>query len=95
MLRWHWGEAYAIHHPAPDVWVAVRRDDHATLRGTTPMGLRERIIADYCARPVPRNLCRDEQLREIRDLPPGICLALAPFGFSLQLPVVCPLESSE
>jgi hypothetical protein len=55
-LRWHWGEAYQVHNPEPGVWIAVRRDNHATLRSDTPLGLRERIIADYCARPVPRDL---------------------------------------
>jgi hypothetical protein len=53
-LRWHWGEAYDICNPEPDVWLAVRRDDHATLRDETPTGLRDRILADYFARPVPR-----------------------------------------
>ena len=43
-----------ICHPAPDVWVAQRRDDHATLRSDTPLGLRDAIIADYFARPVSR-----------------------------------------
>lgn len=53
-LRWHWGEAYAIHNPELDVWIAVRRDDHATLRDSTPFGLRELIIADYSEHPVLR-----------------------------------------
>jgi len=53
-LRWHWGEAYTICNPEPDVWLAVRLDDHATLRDETPTGLRDRILADYSARPVPR-----------------------------------------
>lgn len=54
MLRWHWGEAYIICHPAPDVWIAERRDDHATLWSDTPLGLRDAIIGDYFARPVSR-----------------------------------------
>ena len=55
-LRWHWGSAYMIFHPEPDVWVAQRRDDYATLRAEAPMELLERIRADYQDRPVPRRL---------------------------------------
>jgi hypothetical protein len=54
-LHWHWGSAYAICNPEPSVWLAVRRDDHQTLRDQTPLGLRDRIIADYAARPVSRD----------------------------------------
>lgn len=53
-LQWHWGEAYTIYNPEPDVWLAIRRDDHTTLHDTTPTGLRDRILADYSARPVAR-----------------------------------------
>ena len=53
-LRWHWGTAYVISHPCPDVWVAQRRDNRETLRAGTPAELRDRIVADYTARPVPR-----------------------------------------
>lgn len=53
-LRHHWGSAYVIGHPEPDVWVAQRRDDRVVLRADTPEELRDRIIADYTARPVPR-----------------------------------------
>jgi hypothetical protein len=49
------GEAYDICHPAPDVWIAQRRDDRETQRDTTPLGLRDSIIADYMARPVSRD----------------------------------------
>ena len=55
-LRWYWRSAYLIAHPEHDVWIAVRRDDRQTLCNTTPLGLRENIIADYFARPVPRRL---------------------------------------
>jgi hypothetical protein len=54
-LQWHWGDAYLIANPEPGVWVAARRDDHATLRGETPEVLRDKIIADYTARHVPRD----------------------------------------
>jgi len=53
-LRWHWGDAYAICHPAPDTWIAQRRDTCETLRAATPEALRHKIIADYAARPVGR-----------------------------------------
>jgi hypothetical protein len=53
-LCWHWGSAYAIARPAPDTWIAERRDTHETLRDSTPFGLREKIIADYAERPVAR-----------------------------------------
>ena len=53
-LRWHWGSAYVISHPAPDVWVAQRRDTRETLRSDGPAGLRQAILADYFAHPVPR-----------------------------------------
>jgi hypothetical protein len=53
-LRDHWGSAYSIHHPEPDVWLAQRRDSCGTLRTDSPDTLRDRIRADYAARPVPR-----------------------------------------
>jgi hypothetical protein len=55
-LRWHWGSAYMIVSPELDVWIAVRRDTRETLRADTPLGLREKIIADYGARKVPRGV---------------------------------------
>jgi hypothetical protein len=55
-LRHHWGSAYVITHPQPDVWVAQRKDDRTTLRADTPGGLRDRIVADYLARPVSRDV---------------------------------------
>ena len=53
-LRWHWGSAYIISRPEPDVWVAQRRDTRETLRADGPEALRHMIVADYSARPVPR-----------------------------------------
>ncbi len=53
-LRWHWGDAYQIANPEPDLWIAVRRDTRETLRSDTPLSLRDAIIADYSAKPVPR-----------------------------------------
>jgi len=55
-LRWHWGEAYLIHHLGPDVWVAQRRDSRETLGAEDPETLRERIKADYAAHPVSRQI---------------------------------------
>ena len=55
-LSWHWGSAYTICNPQAGVWLAIRRDDHTTLRDRTPLGLRDQIIADYSARPVSREL---------------------------------------
>lgn len=53
-LRWHWGEAYLIHHLGPDVWVAQRRDSRQTIGAQDPETLRELIKADYAASPVSR-----------------------------------------
>ena len=55
-LRWHWGEAYLIHHLGPDVWVAQRRDSRQTIGAQDPETLRERIKADYASRPVSRQV---------------------------------------
>lgn len=55
-LLFHWGSAYIVAHPQPDTWVAQRRDTRETLRAGTPDGLRDRIAADYTARPVPRSV---------------------------------------
>ena len=55
-LRWHWGQAYIINCPGLGTWIAERRDTHETLRDETPLGLRDKIIADYAARPVSRDL---------------------------------------
>jgi len=54
-LQWHWDEAYLVAHPEPDLWVAVRRDNHETLRAAGPEELRALIIADYANRHVPRD----------------------------------------
>ncbi len=43
-----------ISTPESDVWLAVRRDDHQTLRAGKPGELLELIRKDYFARPVPR-----------------------------------------
>ena len=53
-LRWNWDEAYTITRPRDGLWIAERRDTRESLRSDTPFGLRELIIADYSARPVPR-----------------------------------------
>jgi hypothetical protein len=53
-LRWHWGDAYLIHFFEPGTWVAQRRDGHETMSADSPVALREKITADYTARPVSR-----------------------------------------
>jgi hypothetical protein len=53
-LRWHWGDAYLIHFFGPGKWVAQRRDSHETMSADSPVTLREKITADYNARPVSR-----------------------------------------
>jgi hypothetical protein len=53
-LRWNWGEAYRIIFFEPDKWSAERRDTHETLRASTPLELRDLIVADYAARKVAR-----------------------------------------
>jgi hypothetical protein len=55
-LRWHWGSAYIINCARLGRWTAERRDTHERLRDETPLGLRDKIIADYTARPVSRDL---------------------------------------
>lgn len=71
-LRHHWGSAYSIHHPAPDVWLAQRRDDHDTLRACTPLELLGRIRQDYQDRPVPRGpASRGPEAPSCRFLPEG------------------------
>lgn len=55
-LRWHWGSAYLIHSPAPGLWMAQRRDDREMLRAESAWELRDAILADYSARPVPRSV---------------------------------------
>lgn len=56
-LRWHWsgpGGAYDIYHYGPDRWLAMRRDNFAPLKAESPDRLRDLIIVDYFAHPVPR-----------------------------------------
>jgi hypothetical protein len=53
-LRWHWGEAYRIHFFEPDRWMAQRRDDWDALTAETPLDLRDKIVANYRAKPVGR-----------------------------------------
>ena len=37
-------------------WLAQRRDNGRTLKASGPDGLRELMIGDYAARPVPREV---------------------------------------
>jgi len=34
-LQDHYGSAYRLSHPEPDTWLAMRRDDHETLKAQT------------------------------------------------------------
>ena len=52
-LRWHWDTAYDI-SVTDDGWRAVRKDDGAALVTETAEELRDAMLADYTARPVPR-----------------------------------------
>lgn len=53
-LRYHWGSAYMILHPQPDVWLAQRRDDYQQLTAAKPLELLLAIREDYRQNPVPR-----------------------------------------
>ena len=53
-LRWHWGEAYLTSGRIGS-WRAERRDDNRPLTADDPEKLRQAIIADYTAKPVPRD----------------------------------------
>ena len=55
-LRWGWGSAYIVDRLGPGAWIAQRRDDHTTLRTESAPELRDLIMADYAARPVPRDV---------------------------------------
>lgn len=52
-LQWSWGSAYGI-AGAWGTWVARRRDNGRLLTADSPDQLRELMIADYQAQPVPR-----------------------------------------
>ena len=53
-LVWDWGSAYSISCPAPDRWVAQRRDNRQTITAGGPEELREAIREDYRRSPVER-----------------------------------------
>lgn len=57
-LKDDWGEAYRFEFwPGTEKpYRAFRRDDGTELRGSVPDELRERVRADYSARPVPREV---------------------------------------
>ena len=52
-LLWHWDSAYDI-AVTDDGWRAVRKDDGAELVTESAEELRDAMLADYTARPVPR-----------------------------------------
>jgi hypothetical protein len=53
-LHHHWGSAYRIDCHAPGRWLAVRRDTGAALTADSAEALRDKILSDYTACPVPR-----------------------------------------
>ena len=53
VLRYHWDSAYRISF-TEGMFVAERRDNSARVRQPTADRLREAVIDDYRARPVPR-----------------------------------------
>ena len=53
-LRHHYGGAYAINDPAPDTWIAQRRDTREVLRAEDPETLWRLIRENYARSPVPR-----------------------------------------
>ena len=55
-LAWHWEGAYTVSRPEPGVWLAQRTDNRETLRARSPEELRDAMLADYTARPVPHEL---------------------------------------
>jgi hypothetical protein len=54
-LRFHRGSAYNI-DLADGMWTARRKDGRGTLTDPLFEGIRLRILADYAAMPVPRDL---------------------------------------
>lgn len=53
-LRWNWGEAYEI-NTVNDEWRARRRDGlDSWITAPNAEDLRNQILSDYLARPVPR-----------------------------------------
>jgi hypothetical protein len=52
-LRHHWGSAYSIGYHL-GTWTAARVDTGEILTASSASELREKIRADYSARPVPR-----------------------------------------
>lgn len=54
-LRWNWDTAYIINFIEPGKWMAERRDNHETLRADDADLLRDLIVADYIAAPMPRS----------------------------------------
>jgi hypothetical protein len=54
-LRDHWGNAYEIDF-GTGMFVAIRRDNGATVRRPTARELHDEMARDYTARPVPHSL---------------------------------------
>jgi hypothetical protein len=52
-LSWNWGDAYFISW-SEGWFIAQRRDDRSTFRRRTAEDLRDALLNDYSARPMPR-----------------------------------------
>lgn len=52
-MKHHWGTAYSITYYRGQ-WIAARHDTREVLTAESAQELREKIRADYRARPVPR-----------------------------------------
>ena len=52
-LAWHWEGAYRITY-SDGRFIAQRTDNRETLTADNAIELRDKIIDDYCANPIPR-----------------------------------------
>ena len=68
-LRFHWGGddgAYEFSRRGRR-WVAVRRDNGREVTAESGRELRDRVMADYLAEPVPRDAVPEPMGRQISD----------------------------
>jgi hypothetical protein len=68
-LRYHWGGddgAYVFSRRGRQ-WVAVRRDNGREVTAESGRELRDAVMADYTAEPVPRDTVPEPMGRQISD----------------------------
>ena len=72
-VRLHWDEAYKItcHPGEAEPCHAERLDDGTLLTADTPWALRDKIIDDYSARPVPRMDTTSSHAVRLGAIPPS------------------------